>query len=313
MLTLSKLTDLDAGLVGLGEILLSAGYSFVTPTPASHGRVNARSQNRWAEDLRGVFGWSRPFRPGVLPGAIVEQMRAAEVLETVAGGHRSAVRFSTLDGLPFAHSAFPTVQEDAVFFGPDTYRFTRSIRHELPARVRRAVDIGCGAGPGAIVVAEARRDAEVFAVDINEAALRLTRVNAALAGVSVEARRSDLLSGLDGSFDLIVANPPYLVDPGERTYRHGGGVLGADLSLKILETAIDRLAPGGKLILYTGAAIIGGIDPFLAESRSRLEGRGAAWTYEEIDPDVFGEELEQGVYAAAERIAAVLLTVTNKN
>ena len=32
------------------------------------------------------------------------------------------------------------------------------------------------------------------------------------------------------------------------------------------------------------------------------------WTYEEIDPDVFGEELDGGAYASADRIAAVLLT-----
>jgi len=147
-------------------------------------------------------------------------------------------------------------------------------------------------------------------VDINDAALRLTRANAALAGVRVTGVHSDLLAGTTGAFDLIVANPPYLVDPGERAYRHGGGPLGAGLSLAILNAALHRLAPGGTLLLYTGAAIIGGADPFRAEVTKRLAGSGLAWTYEEVDPDVFGEELEHGVYAAADRIAAVLLTAT---
>jgi len=37
-----------------------------------------------------------------------------------------------------------------------------------------------------------------------------------------------------------------------------------------------------------------------------------SWTYEELDPDVFGEELERGVYTGADRIAAVTLTVTKR-
>ena len=65
-------------------------------------------------------GWSRKFRPEVVPDPILDAMRAAGVLGAEEGGLRSRVRFSTLDGLLFAHSAFPTTQADAVFFGPDT-------------------------------------------------------------------------------------------------------------------------------------------------------------------------------------------------
>ena len=309
MLERSSGGKLEAGLLRLAREVQATGYTFVTPTPATHARVNARPGAEWARDLRGVFGWSRPFLEGVAPPLILEAMRDAGVLAPAGEGFRSLVRFSTLAGLLFAHSAYPTTQADAVFFGPDTYRFARAIRACRPATVRRAVDIGCGAGPGAVLIARGHPGAEVFGVDINEAALRMTRVNAALAGVSVSVRHSDLLAGVDGGFDLIVANPPYLVDPGARAYRHGGGPLGAGLSVAILETAIERLAPGGMLLLYTGAAIVGGQDPFRTDAEARLAATGLAWTYEEIDPDVFGEELEQGVYTVADRIAAVLLTV----
>lgn len=309
--------DLPANdpLLALARAVQATGYSFVTPTPASHARVNGRAGNAWARDLRDVFGWSRPFRAEVVPAPILDAMRAAGVVEAVVvageGWYRSSVRFSSLDGLLFVHSAYPTVAADAVFFGPDTYRFARAIAaHGSRQTVRRAVDVGCGAGPGAILVARAYPGAEVLAVDINPAALHMTRVNAALAGVAVTAQESDLLGSAEGSFDLIVANPPYLVDPGERAYRHGGGPLGAGLSLKILETAIKRLAPGGTLLLYTGAAIVDGQDPFAGGSQTRLAGAGLSWTYRELDPDVFGEELERDVYAAADRIAAVLLTAT---
>ena len=267
-----------------------------------------------------VFGWSRPFRDGLLAPDLVELMHQAGVLAPARDGSgegwRSLVRLSSLAGregdLLFLHSAFPTDAADAVFFGPDTSRFAAALGAHLasnPAPVRRAVDIGCGAGPGAVLIALAHPGAEVLAVDINDAALRLTRVNAALAGAgNVVACRSDLLKGVDGAFDLIVSNPPYLVDPGARAYRHGGGPLGAELSLAIVAAAPARLAPGGTLLLYTGAAVVNGTDPFRAAVADRLSGRGVGWTYRELDPDVFGEELMGGAYGDADRIAAVVLT-----
>lgn len=298
----------NVDLARLAALVAATGYDFVTPTPATIARVNARPDAAWARDLRGVFGWSRPFRAGTLPAEIEAAAQQAGVLVPAGEGMRSTVRLSTLDGVSFMHSAYPTSAADAVFFGPDTYRFARAIRHAMPSRVQRAVDIGCGSGPGAIVVARARPDAVVLAVDINEAALELTRVNAAMAGVTVEALHSDLLSAVDGDIDLIVANPPYLVDVDERAYRHGGGPLGAGMSLKILDAGIERLSPGGTLLLYTGAAMIDGADAFRAAAEMRLRGSGMRWTYDEIDPDVFGEELNGGAYVSSDRIAAVLLT-----
>lgn len=306
---------IDAKLLELARAVQSTGYAFTTPTPATHARVNARPDSAWARDLPGVFGWSRPFRAEAVPPDILALMRQAGVLVTEEVGLRSGVRLSSLDGLLFTHSAFPTTAADSVFFGPDTYRFARAIRAylETGAPVRRVVDIGCGAGPGAILVARARPQAEVFAGDINPAALCMTGVNAALAGVHVSAVDSNLLSSISGTFDLIVSNPPYLVDPDARAYRHGGGPLGADLSLAILDAALERLAPGGTLLLYTGAAIVNGADPFRDAAAAHIAGSGASWDYEELDPDVFGEELEGGVYTSADRITAVILTVKKRD
>ncbi len=303
----------DAALLRLAGALRDDGYQFVTPTPATHARVNGRAANAWADGLAGVFGWSRPFRGGVLPAATVAMMRDAGVLQGDAESARSLVRLSSLGGMHFLHSAYPTETADAVFFGPDTYRFAAAIATWLDYGhpVRRAVDVGCGAGPGAMVIARSRPGADVFAVDINEAALRLTRVNAALNGADrVRAAHSDMLSGVDGAFDLIVSNPPYLADPAERAYRHGGGPLGAALSLAILDSALDRLAQGGTLLLYTGAAIVDGHDAFRAAAVARCQAAGHAWQYREVDPDVFGEELEQGAYVGTDRLAAVVLTTT---
>jgi methylase of polypeptide subunit release factors len=304
----------DLALLQLGRRLQADGYRFITPTPLTHQRVNDRAFGQSARTLREVFGWSRSFEPGLLSADEQRQLQQAGVLEESNGRLKSHVRWSSLDDLLFVHSGFPTDAADAVFFGPDTYRFAQLIHTHLQqsfAPVRRAVDIGCGAGVGAIVIARARREAEVLAVDINPAALRLTAVNAALAevaNVSVEA--SDVLQDVDGTFDLIVANPPYMADPAERAYRHGGGALGAQLSVRIVEQALNRLTTGGSLVLYTGVAMIDGCDPFLDALAPYLDSARFGWTYREIDPDVFGEELLMPGYQRVERIAVVALIVT---
>jgi methylase of polypeptide subunit release factors len=305
----------DDVLAQLARLLRGRGYHFTTATPATHERVTSRPENAWATDLAGVFGWSRPFREEILPPQVLELMQDAEVIEPRGEGFRSKLRLSTLSGQLFWHSAFPTTQADAVFFGPDTYRFVRAIASGLAGRtrsVRRAVDICCGAGPGGIVTALKHPQAQVLGADINGAARRLARVNAALAGAeNFQPQYSNLLSDVEGSFDFITANPPYLVDPSERAYRHGGGPLGAGLSLAIVEAAVPRLSDGGELLLYTGAAIIGGRDPF----HEAILDMAQSWQtevqmdYEEVDVDVFGEELENGAYAHCDRIAAVVLRI----
>ena len=115
-----------------------------------------------------------------------------------------------------------------------------------------------------------------------------------------------------GSFDLIVSNPPYLIDGTGRSYRHGGGQLGEGLSLEILRQSLPRLSPGGTFLLYTGSAIVGGLDGFLQAAHDLLIGSKFDWSYKEMDPDVFGEELDLPAYAEADRIAAVVLTVTSE-
>jgi methylase of polypeptide subunit release factors len=304
----------SVALAALGHALQRAGYRFTTVTPATHQRVNARAENAWAHDLRGVFGWSRPFRDGVVAPALMNLMREAGILQAADGGWRSAVRASSLNGRLYFHSAYPATGDDAVFFGPDTCRFVAAIVRglgALAAAPARIADIGCGAAPAAIELALRFPQAEVVASDVNESALAIAAVNARLAGAAhLEPCRSRLLDGLEGQFDLIVSNPPYVLDPDERTYRHGGGMHGAQLSVELVEAALGRLRPGGTLMLYTGVAMTGPDDPFMQAILPFLGARGARWSYEELDPDVFGEQLDQPDYHDVERIAAVWLVAT---
>ncbi|MBV4491548.1 methyltransferase [Pseudomonas oryzicola] len=304
----------DQALLQLGKRLRADGYRFTCVTPATHARVNARPGAERARTLRDVFGWSRPFPPSLVSADELDQLRQAQVLATRGEWLVSTVRWSTLEDLLLVHSAYPTEANDAVFFGPDSYRFAQVIHEHLqrtPKRIEHAVDIGCGSGVGALVVAQAVPHAQVTAVDINPLALRYTAINAALAGLSnVSVEPSDLLGGITGLFDLIIANPPYMLDVKERTYRHGGGPLGAELSVRIVEQACERLGPGGSLLLYTGVAIVDGRDALLEAIRLRLAGPEWSWVYREVDPDVFGEQLDERGYEQVERIAAVALTVT---
>nr|WP_313740608.1 class I SAM-dependent methyltransferase [Pseudomonas sp.] len=304
----------DLALLQMGRKLLADNYRFMTVTPLTHQRNNERAQNREARDLRDVFGWNRPFATHVLPGVEADALRESEVIRPRDGHWISTVRYSSLGELLFVHSGFPTTARDSVFFGPDTYRFAQAIEAHLRTSahpVRTAADIGCGSGAGAIVIAHARPEAQVQALDINPTALRFTAVNAALAQTeNVSPRYSDLLSGASGQFDLIVANPPYMQDTQKRAYRHGGDRLGSELAVRIVEQALDRLTPGGTLLLYTGTPWVDGTDLFLESAQPLVDKPGFTWSYREVDPDVFGEELESETYACAERIAAVVLTVT---
>lgn len=304
----------NVALIQLGHVLKECGYRFITVTPATHARINNRPGNEWARNLEDVFGWSRPFESSLLSNEIFTLMRTAEVIAPHLNHWRSLVRVSTLGNELFFHSAYPTAEADAVFFGPDTYRFIAAIERQIALTsmcIRRAVDIGCGAGPGAITVASNFPEAQVLALDINDCALRLAAINAALAGViNVHPCHSNLLSQTEGMFDFIVANPPYLTDSAQRAYRDGGGILGSGLSLEIIDSALQRLSPEGTLLLYTGVAILNGVDRFRLEVEQKLCDAVVHWHYMEIDPDVFGEELLQEPYADADRIAIVILTVT---
>src|SRR4051812_20511254 len=104
----------EVALLRLARAVAATGYAFVTPTPATHARVNARPGAEWAHDLQGVFGWSRPFREGVVPAPLLRAMEEAEVLARHGEEWRSTVRISSLGGMLFVHSAFPTVEADAV-------------------------------------------------------------------------------------------------------------------------------------------------------------------------------------------------------
>lgn len=305
----------DNALRALLQALHKLNYAFVTPTPATHARVLARLTSApGSPDLRAMLGWSQPFRWEDDPyGHIVNLLESAGALERGENGEmRSLVRVSSLGQQLYLHSAYPTTQNDAVFFGPDSYRYAAFLRAEL-LRLnprQRVVDIGAGSGIGGIVAASLLPGARITLTDINAKALRFARINAAFNNVMAEFVQTDGLSGVTGSIDCVIANPPYIADPAHRAYRDGGGMHGGELSLSWAREAAQRLKSGGAFLLYTGSAIVDGEDKLKTALVKALD--GFELDYREIDPDVFGEELEREDYADVERIAVVGLVAVKR-
>lgn len=305
----------DAGaLLPLIDALKRRDYAFVCPTPATHARVIARLDRRTARNLTDALGWSLPFEPDAIDPEIVELLERGGALAPAAAGLRqSTLRVSSLGGNLYLHSAFPTEARDAVFFGPDSYRFAALISAELAQRsrsTRRLADIGTGAGVGAITAALHCPGAEVIGTDINPAALRLAALNAQAAQVKLDTRLCSTLDGVIGPIDVILANPPYIIDQNGRNYRDGGGLHGGEATLTMAREALPRLAPGGTLILYTGSAILRGRDVLGEELAALARRSGGRLDYRELDPDVFGEELENAAYHDVDRIAVVAAVFT---
>lgn len=305
----------DEALLALLARLKRSRYDFVTPTPATHARVISRAEQGAACDLRDVFGWSKPFAPNLLPSELLEPLHTADAVTPASGGLlKCRLRVSSLGGELFLHSAYPTDDQEAVFVGPDSYRFARFVTAELTRYPEgpgsRLVDIGAGAGVGAIVAGKLCPHLRIMMTDINSRALELARINARAAGVGAWLACGPNLDPVSGDLDVVLANPPYIIDPAGRDYRDGGDMHGGRVAYDMAAAALPRLRPGGRLLLYTGSAIIKGHDALRGALFDLARGLGCAVQYDELDPDVFGEELETPYYADVERIAVVGAVIT---
>ncbi len=142
-------------------------------------------------------------------------------------------------------------------------RGRRGVEGEVEARVPVVVDIGTGSGAIAVAIAANHPTARVIATDVSAEALAAE--NAARHGVDdrIEFVRTDLLEGLHGPFDVIVANPPYVrtadweaLPPEIRDHEPrlalAGGVDGLDLVRRLLTQAAPHVAAGAALYVEIG-------------------------------------------------------------
>ncbi|WP_296600031.1 methyltransferase [Phenylobacterium sp.] len=301
----------DDALLSLLGALEALGYDFVTPLNSTLRTVRSRREVARAGNLRDVLGWSLPFSPGSLGSEIEDLLLAADAVRDAGAQRRVTIRVSRVEGALFLHSAYPPGENGGVFLGPDSYRFARFTRSQLHGgQVRRVCDMGAGAGVGGITAAKALGEFEELRLtDVNPTALRFARINAVHAGVAATPLQASGAGADDASFDLILANPPFIADS-QRPYSDGGDELGIELSVAWAAQAMERLIPGGRLLLYTGAPVVDGEDRLRAKLEYETAGRDCRLEYEEIDPDIFGGELRRPAYATVERIAAIGAVVT---
>jgi release factor glutamine methyltransferase len=137
----------------------------------------------------------------------------------------------------------------------------RCLVHLEALDVPRVLDVGVGSGAIALALADEHPSARVTAVDHSAAALALARENLARADVNgrVVLTHGDLLGGLEGPFDLVVSNPPYVspqeysgLQPEIRLWEPRGAVVGVGVGEAIARAAFDVLRPGGWLMLECG-------------------------------------------------------------
>ncbi|NLE97707.1 MAG: methyltransferase, partial [Propionibacterium sp.] len=125
--------------------------------------------------------------------------------------------------------------------------------------VGSALDLGTGCGVQSLHLA--KHADRVVATDVNERALKLAGVTAALNDVDVDFRRGSLFEPVAGErFDLIISNPPYVMSPPSETplmYRETT-FEGDALLRSILRDAPQHLTPGGSLQLLVNWAVVEG-------------------------------------------------------
>lgn len=300
---------MNDALFALLSVLKERDYYFVAPTPATHARVVAREGRQKARSVEDVLGWSLPFEAGSIDRDMERLLGEANALAAHDGMLRSIVRVSSLGDDLYIHSAFPTDDRDAVFFGPDSYRFADLITAELGAHPlgqgRLIVDVGTGAGVGGIIAGRICDPAQLYMTDINPVALAFAHINATASGFEPKLLLTNRLDGIEQPIDLAIANPPYIMDERQRLYCNGGGRSGGEVTVEMAGFVLRRLAKTGKLILYSGSAIFSGKDEMKARLMTLAEGHGCRLRYRELDPDVFGEELERPAYAEVDRIAVI--------
>ena len=161
-----------------------------------------------------------------------------------------------------------TVTPDVLIPRPETELL---VEHALtwlkdhPGR-RRAADIGTGSGCIAIALAKNCPDLCVTAVDISTAALNIAEHNAAKHDVSerITFIHGDLTSPLNGQYDLICSNPPYIPShklPGLAVTKHepalalDGGIEGLDAIRPVLADVPRVLAPDGLMLVEIEATL----------------------------------------------------------
>ena len=164
---------------------------------------------------------------------------------------------------------------------PETEELVELVESKIENRELRIVDVGTGSGVIALTLAVKFPEAEILAVDISDDALALAQENAARVKLADRVRflKSNLLENVEGCFDVIVANLPYisiqdrqslsrevLHDPEVALF---ASAQGDELVRELIAQAPSQLRPGGMLALEIGIGQSEALLSALAEKNYR--------------------------------------------
>jgi release factor glutamine methyltransferase len=147
---------------------------------------------------------------------------------------------------------------------PETEELVESLKSEIQDPKSEIVDVGTGSGVIALSLAAEFPEAKILAVDVSDDALALAQENAARLNLSnrVQFLKSRLLENVEGVFDLIIANLPYISTQDRHTLSREvlhdpeialfAGARGDELVRELIDQAPTRLRPGGMLALEIG-------------------------------------------------------------
>jgi len=160
---------------------------------------------------------------------------------------------------------------------PETEELVEVLKSEIKNPKSTILDVGTGSGVIALSLAASFPEADLRGVDISEDALALARENAARLELNERVRfvKGNLLDGIEGELDVIVANLPYV--PGQdrqslaREVLHDpevalfAGESGEGLIRALIEQVPARLRPGGLLALEIGLGQSESLTAFLVQ------------------------------------------------
>jgi methylase of polypeptide subunit release factors len=234
--------EVVARLGAVDEVLVAEGTATAHERRLGHDPV---------DELVRLLVLQRPLDDAALDGAALHARRAVDLLVVAGVAYRAGTRVearcslvphgrhwiaSDLRGGVLTADHVPGVQGASITLADLTVR----------PRVDAALDVGTGCGIQALIAADHAR--RVIATDVNPRALRFAAFNAALAGVAerIELRQGSWFDPVgDEEFDLVVANPPFVISP-ERSYTFRDTALApGEPSRLAVQGAVRHLRPGG--------------------------------------------------------------------
>jgi release factor glutamine methyltransferase len=231
--------------------------AFGIEDPATNARLLIRQAFRWSATHQ-LSNLSKIAPTDQLPvlESLVERRINREPLSYITGKTEFFKRQFTVD----ERVLIPRPESEQLVVR--TIDYVRKCGIENP----RVADVGTGSGAIAISIALEMPSAEVFATDISSEALEVAHMNARRLGAEVKFAQGNLLGPLQGKFDIIVSNPPYIKSH----------------VIKSLEAEITREP---RIALDGGPDGIKVIAPLLEEIQRMLKPSYSA-AYMEIDPPI---------------------------